>query len=227
MPTGTGITLVWGRLKNKIAWRIIIQPLVVITSCGMNTDTLVNAIPCLCSPIYHSIWCQLWVKHAIRVHCPINKSVLSLAWLVGVNHSHYHSFRNTWFHSLWGVHDFTHSLYIQYGVCQYMDYVYGLMTDLFACISPTSLSLTYYGHYIFYLTNEQLSHGWSNLKIFCCDGHYHHFMLVCIQGFMLIRNLTGPCTECSVSCLLWLRCYPWQLYMAPDIFDLRLFCLLQ
>ena len=33
-----------------------------------------------------------------------------------------HSFRNTRFHSLWGVHDFTHSLYIQiiyYGICQF------------------------------------------------------------------------------------------------------------
>ena len=42
-----------------------------------------------------------------------------------------HSFRNTWFHSLWGVHDFTHSLYIYivyYWICQFKDYVYWLMT---------------------------------------------------------------------------------------------------
>ena len=64
-----------------------------------------------------------------------------------------HSFRNTWFHSFWGVHDFTpfgefmtspplgsswfhplwgghdftHSLYIHYTICQSKDFVYGLM----------------------------------------------------------------------------------------------------
>ena len=35
------------------------------------------------------------------------------------------SFRNTWFHSLWGVHDFTHSLYMYYIICHN---IYGLMT---------------------------------------------------------------------------------------------------
>ena len=41
-----------------------------------------------------------------------------------------HSFRNTWFHSLWGVffRDLSHSLYIHYRFCQYEDYVYGLIT---------------------------------------------------------------------------------------------------
>ena len=29
-----------------------------------------------------------------------------------------HSFQNTWFYSLWGVHDSTHSLYIHYRICQ-------------------------------------------------------------------------------------------------------------
>ena len=72
--------------KNKIAWRIIIQPLVVITSLWNEYRYTWNAIPCLCSLIYHSIWCQLWVKHAIRVHCPINKSVLCRlhVWLVWI-----------------------------------------------------------------------------------------------------------------------------------------------
>ena len=32
------------------------------------------------------------------------------------------------FHTLWGVHDFNHSLYIHYIICQSKDYVYGLMT---------------------------------------------------------------------------------------------------
>ena len=52
-------------------------------------------------------------------------------------------FRNTRLRSLWGVHDFTHSLYIHYCICQSLDYVYGLMTGLFAWISQTALSVTY------------------------------------------------------------------------------------
>ena len=40
------------------------------------------------------------------------------------------SFRNAWFHLLWGVHDFTYSLYILHRMCQYWDYVYGLMTQV-------------------------------------------------------------------------------------------------
>ena len=49
-----------------------------------------------------------------------------------------HSFRNTWLHSLWGVHDFTHSFYIHYTMYQSKDYVYRLMTGLFAWISLDS-----------------------------------------------------------------------------------------
>ena len=36
----------------------------------------------------------------------------------------------TWFHSVCGVHDFTHSLYMHYRICQSNDYVYGLMVCL-------------------------------------------------------------------------------------------------
>ena len=45
---------------------------------------------------------------------------------------------------LWGVHDFTHSLYIHYIICQSWYYVYELMTGLFAWISLTALSRTYF-----------------------------------------------------------------------------------
>ena len=55
-----------------------------------------------------------------------------------------HSFRNTWFHSLWWVNDFTHSLYIHFWICRSKVYVYGLMTGLFARISLTALSQTYF-----------------------------------------------------------------------------------
>ena len=55
-----------------------------------------------------------------------------------------HSFRNTWFHSFWGVHDFTHSLYIHYiwlnlsvlGLC--------LRIWLSAWIGLAALSRTYF-----------------------------------------------------------------------------------
>ena len=40
-------------------------------------------------------------------------------------------------------HDLSHSLYMHYIICQYEDYVYGLMTGLFAWISLTALSRTY------------------------------------------------------------------------------------
>ena len=45
-----------------------------------------------------------------------------------------HSFRNTWFHSLWGVYEYTHSVYIHYIICQSKDYVYRLKTGLFASL---------------------------------------------------------------------------------------------
>ena len=51
------------------------------------------------------------------------------------------SFRNTWFHSLWGVHDFTHSLYIcivHVWICQFNDYVDWLMT--LVCLSGCFVS---------------------------------------------------------------------------------------
>ena len=40
------------------------------------------------------------------------------------------------------THDFTHSLYIHYIICQFKDNAYGLMTGLFAWIS-LGLSLFY------------------------------------------------------------------------------------
>ena len=58
-----------------------------------------------------------------------------------------HSFRNTRFHSLWGVHDFTHSFYIHYILLHLS--VLGLCLrindpGLFAWMSLTALSLTYF-----------------------------------------------------------------------------------
>ena len=71
-----------------------------------------------CSQIWH-----LYVTYAegLFTNCDI--------WLVSTCVAgNGRSFRNTWFHSLWGVHDFTHSLYMHYIICQSKDYVYGLMT---------------------------------------------------------------------------------------------------
>ena len=38
------------------------------------------------------------------------------------------SFRNTWFHSICGVRDVSHSLYQHYRICRHSECVYGLMT---------------------------------------------------------------------------------------------------
>ena len=46
------------------------------------------------------------------------------------------------YHLLCGVHDFTHSSYIHYRI-YLRDYVYGLITGLFAWIRLTALSRTY------------------------------------------------------------------------------------
>ena len=39
-----------------------------------------------------------------------------------------HSFPNTWLHYLWGVHDFIHSLYIHYRICQSDCFVLDMVT---------------------------------------------------------------------------------------------------
>ena len=57
-----------------------------------------------------------------------------------------HSFRNTWCQSLWEfMISPIHYIYIiYYWICQFYDYVYGLMTGLFALISLSALSRTYF-----------------------------------------------------------------------------------
>ena len=67
-----------------------------------------------------------------------------------------HSFRNTWFHSLQGVHDFTHSLYLLYRICQSMDFVFGLMT--LVCLPELVWLLCQYLTHFIILNTESL-HG--------------------------------------------------------------------
>ena len=69
-----------------------------------------------------------------------------------------HSFRNTWFQSLWGVHDFTHSLYIHYRICQSWDYV--------------SLSQTYCMHYVVILSYLDISVQLFDYTIWLLEYHY-------------------------------------------------------
>ena len=77
---------------------------------------------------------------------PVNLGQIVIGATCGAGNSH--SFWKTWFHSLWGVHNFTHLLYIHYIICQIKDYVYGLMTGLFAWISLTVMSWTYFIRYV-------------------------------------------------------------------------------
>ena len=74
-----------------------------------------------------------------------------------------HSFRNTLSHSLWEVHNFTHSLYIHYIIGQSWDYVYGLMTRLFAWIDRTTLSRTYVIASLFWPLEVKLGQYWPPL----------------------------------------------------------------
>ena len=61
---------------------------------------------------------------------------------------------------------FTHSLYIHYIICQSYDYVHGLMTGLFARISPTDLSWTYLIKHLtdIEITPQDVSKKLSKLK---------------------------------------------------------------
>ena len=78
-------------------------------------------------------------------------------------------FRNTWFHSLC-VHDFTHSLYMNYRICQSWDYVHGLMTGLFAWISLTALSWT------FCIINKCFLQPLLETTSFQVTGKYNEFL---------------------------------------------------
>ena len=99
-----------------------------------------------------------------------------------------HSFRNTWFHSLWGVPDFTHSLDMHYRMCQstgYYMYIYWLMTGLFACISLTALSPTYFitVNILFNLLDCSYICNYSRKQ-----WPIHKY---CVQGFVV--DLYFPC----------------------------------
>ena len=69
-----------------------------------------------------------WIYMCISMYDKIT-SLLTTDWHLCITmRSTNYSFWNTLFHSLWGVHDFTHSFYIHYWICQLVDFDYGLMT---------------------------------------------------------------------------------------------------
>ena len=71
-------------------------------------------------------------------------------------------FWNTWFHALWGVHDFTNSLYINYRICQSMDYVYIFMRLMILVCLPGLVGLLSLGLILlFYVTNNNSCVLWS------------------------------------------------------------------
>ena len=101
-----------------------------------------------------------------------------------------HSFRKTWFDSIWGVHDLTHSLYVHYIIYQSQDYVYVLMTGLFAWISQIALSLTYFIVYIPYYT--------CNLH---CLHHCLHFVHIIYIIYLRCQRLKSK-SSCHCICII-------------------------
>ena len=96
------------------------------------------------------------------------------------------SFRNTWFHSLWEWnHIPSHSLYIHYWICQSKDYVYGLMTGLFALISLTALSWTY--------LIGKLSVGWKQCVIAHDVSDNHIILLIQSMDTLSYQNMIIIC----------------------------------
>ena len=123
-----------------------------------------------------------------------------------------HSFRNTWFHSLWEVHDFTHSLYSLYihyillnlsvlGLCLRIN-----DSGLFAWISLNALSRTYL--IWFAISNK-------NFRIVPCMNGCHfvdHNWNFGIDLWSLVQQL-AKMTSCaqylfSRTCIIGLRAPP-------------------
>ena len=64
------------------------------------------------------LWSSYWFTN-LTLLCHICSSCFaSIVTGATCGAGNVHSFRNTCFHSLWGVHDFTRSLYIHYRICQ-------------------------------------------------------------------------------------------------------------
>ena len=102
------------------------------------------------TPLCHICWmvCLLTMTYSMTSFqlFGVNRA----RWIVAVatrGARNAHSFRKTWFHSLRGVHDFTHSLYIHY-VWLNLSVLWLCLrindSDLFAWISLTDLSRTYF-----------------------------------------------------------------------------------
>ena len=90
--------------------------MVVIQSLFTNLTPLGHICWMVCSLTVTYDWFPVIWRRSWRVHMWDRKCS--------------HSFRNTWFHSLWGVHDFTHSLYIYIYI-----YIYTLyyITEFVSC----------------------------------------------------------------------------------------------
>ena len=105
-----------------------------------------------------------------------------------------HSFRNTWFHSLWGVHDFTHSLYIYINIyiaefvsfmTMFTDYNWLLcrdysdcfVSDLFHRSSDCELHMRFHPCYLMSLIYRKLK--WIS----------HNVLTLCIQPTIFTTSI--------------------------------------
>ena len=109
----------WSRdILHRNLVLILGNSMVVIQTLFTNLTLLCHICWRVCSPTVTCDW------------FPAN--FLSKSWRVppvGAGNAHY--FRNNWIHSVWGIHDFTHSLYIHYIMFQSWNYVYGLMISVY------------------------------------------------------------------------------------------------
>ena len=122
-------------------------------------------------------------------------------------------FRNFLFHSLWKIHDFTHSLCIHYWHCPSWDYVYGLF------IMYTLLTLSFLGlclriiHYV-YITDIVLLvtmptdyslciHYWHCPSWDYAYGLFIMYTLLTLSFLALCLRISPTC--CFISGLFYIN----------------------
>ena len=131
-----------------------------------------------------------------------------------------HSFWNTLFHFLCGVHDFTHSLYILHRLCQSKDYVYGLMTQV--CLLGLVWLLYLYRTYFIILGLLKIDHvelTFDFVDLWQC--------YLCLTNVELTFDFVDlwPCYLCLTSVELVFYCVDiWPCYLCLTNVELMFYC---
>ena len=137
------VVYIWLLMFEIISVQRIYSGFKVIEAGIFFTETSDSTSYRPCSQIW--LFCVTHIKGF--VHQPWHMTGFQLFWVnrddCHMQAKNSHPFRNTWFHSVWGVHDFTHSLYIHCRICQSWDDVYGLMTGLYTRLILTCFVWTY------------------------------------------------------------------------------------